>query len=74
MTPKQRENHLRKVATAEVKGVPNCDESSCDSVPSDFDYSPLPVNPQEANLSGIPITTVEGIWKKAKEFWKTKVQ
>ena len=67
MTTKQREIHLRKVATAEVQGVLNCSEDACCSVPNNFDYSPLPVSPQEANLSGIPLSTVEGIWKKAKE-------
>ena len=67
MTTKQREIHLCKVATAEVQGVLNCNEDASCSVPNNFDYSPLPVSPQEANLSGIPLTTVGGIWKKAKD-------
>ena len=67
MTTKQREIHLRKVATAEVQGVLNCNEDACCRVPKNFDYSPLPVSPQEAKLSGIPLSTVEGIWKKAKD-------
>ena len=67
MTSKQREIHLHKVSAAEVQGVLSCNEDTCCSEANNFDYSPLPVSPQEANLSGIPLSTVEGIWKKAKD-------
>ena len=72
ITSKQREIHLHKVSAAEVQGVLSCNEDTCCSEANNFDYSPLPVSPQEANLSGIPLSTVEGIWPKIS--WRRKVQ
>ena len=74
MTSKQREIHLHKVSAAEVQGILSCNEDTCCSEANNFDYSPLPVSPQEVNLSGTPLSTVEGIWKKPKISWRRKVQ
>jgi len=74
MTSKQRELHLRKVSKTEVTGSLSCagsdDKSLMDS--SSTDYSPLPISPDEAGLSDIPLTTVKGIWNKAKELLQTQ--
>ena len=61
MTPKQRELHLRKVATVKVVG----------SLTNTNDYSSLSLSPEEANIATLPIETVCGIWCKAQELLKT---
>ena len=74
MTPKQRELHLHKVATTKVVGslsfTENDEMSLSDSASTD--YSPLPVTPEEAGLSNIPLMIVKGIWNKAKELLQTQ--
>ena len=70
MTSKQRELHLRKVATRKVVGsLSNTDETSV--LDDGNDYSPLSLSPEEANLSNIPLETVRGIWTKAKSLLET---
>ena len=72
MTPKQRELYLHKVATTKVVGSLSCSEDSEPGLPECNDYSPLHVSPEEAGLSNIPLTTVQGIWSKAKELLQTQ--
>lgn len=63
MTAKQRELHIRKVATTAVVGPL---DGIDDPVPSDSDYSPLSIGPDEAKLKHLPLETVRGIGKKPK--------
>ena len=73
MTPKQRELHLHKVATTKVAGSLSCTENKTElSDNGTTDYSPLPISPEEAGLSNIPLMTMKGIWNKVKELLQTK--
>ena len=68
MTTKQRELHLRKVSTTAVVGPL---DGIDDPVPSDSDFSPLSIGPEEARLEHVPLETVRGMWKKAKDLLTT---
>ncbi len=70
MTSKQRELHLRTVATTVIVGaLDNLDLVS--SQPPPTDYTPLACTPEQANLANVPLATAHGIWTKAKELLTT---
>ena len=68
MDSNDRELHLRKVSTTAIVGPL---DGIDDPVPSDSDFSPLSIGPEEARIEHVPLETVRGMWKKAKDLLTT---